>query len=54
MLKWEYIKKISEKDDKYGSLLIELMDKYNKTNLNEISEEEVKEFIKDLNSKTSD
>ncbi len=39
-----YIKKISELSDRYGDKLLELMDKYNKNNLREITLEEAKEF----------
>lgn len=44
MNKWEYIKKISSKSDKYGDKLVELMHKYNALNLEEITLEQAKEF----------
>ena len=44
MDKWQYIKAISNASDKFGNLLVELMDAYNVTNLQEISEEQAKEF----------
>lgn len=44
MSKWNYIKKISATSDKYGDKLLLLMDKYNKSNLRDITLEEAKEF----------
>lgn len=48
MSKWDYIKKISAKSDKYGDKLVELMHKYNALNLQEITHEQAKEFWKEL------
>lgn len=44
MSKWNYIEKISVESDKYGDKLLELMDKYNKSNLRDITLDEAKEF----------
>ncbi len=44
MNKWNYIEKISAVSDKYGDKLVELMDKYNAINLQEITHEQAKEF----------
>jgi len=46
--KWDYIKLISEKDDKYGSLLLELMDRYSRFNLQEIAEDDAKMFYEEI------
>lgn len=48
MNKWNYIKKISAESDKYGDKLLELMKKYNKLSLKEITFEEAKEFWEEL------
>lgn len=48
MSKWNYIEKISVKSDKYGDKLLLLMDKYNKSNLRDITLEEAKEFWVEL------
>ena len=48
MDKWEYIKAISNASDKFGNLLIEMMDKYDCINLQEISEEQTKEFYEEM------
>ena len=48
MNKWDYIKLISEKDDEYGSLLLELMDKHGRFNLQEVTEYETKMFYEDV------
>ena len=48
MDKWDYIKLISNKDSRYGYLLLELMDKNNKNNLLEITELEAKDFYEAL------
>lgn len=42
--KGEYIMMISTKSSRYGDKLLELMDKYNKPNLMEITLDEAKEF----------
>lgn len=44
MSKWSYIEKISAQSDNYGDKLLELMEKYNKPNLKEISLEEAQAF----------
>ena len=44
MDKWDYIKAISSASDKYGNLLLAMMDFYKVTNLQEISEDQAKEF----------
>ena len=44
MSKDDYIKLISANSNKYGDKLLELMDKYNKNNLRDITLEEAKEF----------
>ena len=51
MDKWDYISLLSKRSDKYGNLLLELMEKYNKTNLQEITEKEAKNFYKELDKK---
>ena len=48
MSKWNYIEKISTKSDKYGDKLVELMDKHNAINLQEITYEQAKEFWEEL------
>lgn len=48
MDKWDYIKLISNKDSRYGHLLLELMDRNNKNNLLEITELEAKDFYEEL------
>lgn len=48
MSKWNYIEKISVKSNRYGDKLLELMEKYNKPNLMEITLEEAKEFWEEL------
>ena len=48
MNKEQYIKLISSKSDRYGDKLLELMDKYNKNNLMEITLEEAKEFWEEI------
>ena len=48
MDKWDYINRIRRKDDRYGGLLLEMMEKYNKNNLYEITELEAKEFYEEL------
>lgn len=44
MSKWCYIEKISVESDKYGDKLVELMEKYNVINLQEITYNQAKEF----------
>ena len=44
----DYIKIISSMSDHYGGLLIQLMDRYNATNLQEISNDQAKEFYEEL------
>ena len=48
MSKDEYIMMISAKSSRYGDKLLELMDKYNKPNLMEITLDEAKEFWEEL------
>lgn len=48
MDKWDYIGLLSKQSDKYGSLLLDLMEKYNRNNLQEVTEQEVKEFYEVL------
>ena len=48
MDKWDYIKLISNKDSRYGHLLLELMDRNNKNNLLEITGLEAKDFYEEL------
>ena len=44
MSKDKYIMMISDKSSRYGDKLLLLMDKYNKSNLRDITLEEAKEF----------
>lgn len=44
MDKWDYIKEISKASDKYGDLLLELMEENHVSNLQQITEEQAKEF----------
>lgn len=44
MDKWDYIKLISNASDKYGYLIIEMLNKYGAQNTREITEEQAKEF----------
>lgn len=48
MDKWDYISKISNLSDKYGNLLLDMMEKHNKYNLIEITYEEAIEFYENL------
>ena len=48
MNKWNYIKKISKLSNRYGDKLLELMDRYNVNNLREITEEQAKEYYKEI------
>lgn len=48
MDKWNYISLISKIDNKYGYLLLELMDRYNKCNLQEITYNEAKTFYEEI------
>jgi len=54
MDKWDYINRIRREDDKYGGLLLKMMEKYNKNNLYEITEVEVKEFYEELRERGFD
>ena len=47
MDKWNYIHIISHASDKRGNLLVEMMDKYHKDSLLEITESEAKEFYEE-------
>lgn len=49
MSKDDYIKLISSNSNKYGDKLLELMDKYNKNNLMDITLEEAKSFWEGMN-----
>ena len=49
MSKDDYIKLISSNSNKYGDKLLELMDKYNKSNLMDITLEEAKSFWEGMN-----
>ena len=40
----DYMHKLSEMSDRYGSLLIKLMDAYGARNLQQISQKQAKEF----------
>lgn len=46
-----YIKKISKLSDRYGDKLLELMDRYSANNLQEITNEQAKEFYEELKNK---
>ena len=48
MDKWESIKIISNYSNRYGDKLLELLDINEKTNLQEITFEEAKEFYENL------
>ena len=48
MNKWDYIKLISTLSDLYGNKLLEMLDYYNKDNLQDITLEEAKEFYEKL------
>ena len=47
MDKYDYIKILSKESDKYGNILIQMMDRYDANNLRDMSEEQVKEFYED-------
>lgn len=47
MKKDEYISILSKNTDKYGSLLLQMMDRYKVNNLRELTENQVKEFYVD-------
>lgn len=49
MDKWDYIKLVSNISDNYGNELINMMEKYNKTNLQQITCEEAKKYYEQLN-----
>ena len=51
MDKWEYIKIISNYSNRYEDKLLELLDINEKTNLQEITFEEAKEFYEKLTIK---
>lgn len=42
--KWEMIEELSQNSDKEGNLLLELMDRYNVTCLDVLTEEQVADF----------
>ncbi len=48
MSKDYYTQLISLLSDRYGSELVEMLDRYNKHGLNEITEEEAKEYYESL------
>lgn len=48
MDKWDYINLISKYSDTYGNELINMMDKYNKCNLRQITLEEAKQYYNKL------
>ena len=48
MDKWDYIKEISNRDSRYGHLLLELMERNNRGSLLETTEQEAKEFYEEL------
>ena len=48
MSKDYYTQLISLLSDRYGSELVEMLDRYNKHGLNEITEEEAKEYYETL------
>ena len=54
MDKWDYISLISKQSDKYGDLLLELMEKYNRYNLQEVTMQEVMEFYNELEIKENE
>ena len=49
MGKWDYIKQIGKVSNKRGDKLLEMMDLYNKPNLQEITYYEAKKFWEKLN-----
>lgn len=51
MDKWDYINLISKISDNYGNELVNMMDKYNKCNLRQITLEEAKEYYKEIDEK---
>lgn len=46
-MKDELIKIISRNSDRYGDLLLKVLDKYDKHGLIELTEEQLKEFIEE-------
>lgn len=46
--KWCYIVQISNMSDTYGNLLIDMMKKYHKQNIQEVTEKEAKEYYEDI------
>lgn len=51
MDKWDYIDLISKIDHRYGYLLLEMMERYHRNNLQEITEQEAKDFYIALGNK---
>lgn len=47
MSKDEMVKEISRKSNRYGNLLIKMLDKYNVDGLVELSEEQVRKFYEE-------
>lgn len=47
MKKDDYIYILSKNTDRYGSLLLQMMDRYNVSNLQQLSENQVKEFYEE-------
>ena len=54
MDKWGYIEEIGKQSTYYIDLLLDMMDKYNKTNLQELLFEEVVEYYENLEQRKSD
>ena len=48
MDKWDYIKEISNRDSRYGHLLLELMERNNRGSLLETTEREAREYYEEL------
>lgn len=44
----DYIRKISAMSDRYGNLLITLMERYGRMNLQEVTEAEAREFYDEI------
>ena len=53
MDKLDYVNFISKHSDNYGNELINMMEKYNKTNLQQITYEEAKKYYEQLKTKIS-
>jgi hypothetical protein len=47
----QYIRRISEMSDRYGNRLVELMDRYGHINLQQVTEDEAKEFYEEISTK---